>query len=54
MTSITIRLLHSKETHGTHVFKAENNEALVTTLYVRKSAFLDEVPKAIVLTVADN
>ncbi len=47
---ITVRLTKGKETKGTFRFEAEDAEAVVTALYVRKSAFAGSaVPKTVEL-----
>lgn len=52
MTTIEVRLTQGKETKGTYRFEAEDPKAVVTTLYIRKSAFDGgPVPNAIVLRI---
>ena len=47
---ITVHLVLGKETKGTHRYEAEDPEAAVTTLYVRKASFDGaQVPQAIEL-----
>ncbi len=52
MNPIEVCLVQGKETKGTYRFVAEDAQAPISTLYVRKTAFEGTVPKAIVLTVA--
>jgi len=51
---ISVTLEKSKETKGTYRFDSPDPNAVITSVYVRKSAFDDgAVPKRIVLTVAE-
>jgi hypothetical protein len=49
---VSIPMSLTKETKGTFVFAADRDDAVVTTVYVRKAAFPDGAPAAITLTVA--
>jgi hypothetical protein len=48
--AITTKLTLERETKGTFVFTSDDEDAAVTTLYVRKSA-MDEAPDSITLTI---
>lgn len=53
--SFSITLHHTKSTKGTHVFTAEddaNMESSIPSLYIRKTAFEDgDPPRSITVTV---
>jgi hypothetical protein len=51
---ITVTLEKGKETKGTYRFDSPDPNAPITSVYVRKSAFVDgAVPARIVLTVTE-
>ena len=54
MTPIEVRLTQGKETKSTYRFEAEGPQAPITRHYVRKTAPLGSVAKAVRLTVADG
>ena len=41
----------SKSTKGTHVYIAEDDSSAVSTLYVKKSALQDDIPKQVTVTI---
>jgi len=47
----TIVLAYRKSTKGTHVFGSDSQEAFIPSLYVRKTAFGDTLPKEIKITM---
>ena len=49
-TAITVAMSYSKETPGTFVFAADEPDAPITTIYIRKAA-MKVAPKTIRLTV---
>ena len=52
MQTLTVRLVQGKETKGTYRYETADPNAIVSTLYIRKSAFAGgSVPKAIVLKI---
>lgn len=49
--SITVEMTLSKQTKGTFVYSADDDDAAVTTVYVRKSGFTSDPPDEITLTI---
>ena len=50
--TIDVPMTLTKETKGTYVFGADEDDAAVTTVYVRKSGFPDGPPTNITLVIA--
>lgn len=53
MVDIEVGMELAKETKGTYVFSANNAEAAIPTLYVKKAAFPKGAPTEIIVTVAE-
>jgi hypothetical protein len=52
MQTLEVRLVQGKETKGTYRYETADPNAVVSTLYIRKSAFAGgSVPEAIVLKI---
>lgn len=49
---IVIQMQHSRSTKGTEVYATDDPNALVQTIYLRKSAIENTTPKAITLTIS--
>lgn len=47
-----ITLEYSKSTKGTHVYRDDNEDAPIPTLYIKRSALPAKAPEAITITVA--
>ncbi len=47
-----IELTFSKETKRTFVYKTEDEESLITSLYLMKSQMPAEIPMRVIVTVA--
>ena len=52
--NLTIRMKLHRETKGTFVYNAVKDDAAVTTVYVKKDAYPDGVPKKIVVAIKDK
>lgn len=56
MSDILVKttLKFERETPGTYVFSNSKDNTPIPTLYVKKSAFEDEPPKRIVVTIREK
>jgi hypothetical protein len=48
---LQVTMIHTKSTKGTFVYTTDNEDASITTLYIKKQAF-KEPPKVITITIA--
>jgi hypothetical protein len=48
---IKVEMKFDRSTKGTHVFTAEDDNAPIPTLYVRKSGFENGAPEGVTVTV---
>lgn len=50
---IKTKLTRERDTKGTYVFKNGDADAPIPSLYIKKSAFKDEAPDAIEITISE-
>lgn len=46
-------LKFDKSTKNTHVFKSDKDDAIIPSLYIKKSAFTGDAPKTIEVTITE-
>lgn len=50
-TKLTTTLAAARDTKSTYVFKNDSDDAIIPSLYIKKSAFTGEAPKTITVTI---
>ena len=48
------KLMKSRDTKGTYVYKNDDQDAPIPSLYIKKSAFDGEAPESITVEVTEN
>lgn len=52
--AVTTKLTKARDTKGTYVYKNEEDNAPVPSLYIKKSAFKGDPPESIKLIIEEN
>ncbi len=54
MNKVTMTLKFKKSTKGTHVYSDDSDNAVVSSIYIRKHIFNNRIPDEIILTVEEK
>lgn len=52
--SIKVKMSLGKSTKGTHVYKSEEKDTAISSLYINKESLSDKPPKMITVTVEES